>query len=80
MMLTPTRTGTFEALCAELCGLAHYAMRGGVIVEEEDAYQAWLDEQSTFADLMAAAGSDASDGTKLVLNKTAAPLDSGAAQ
>jgi heme/copper-type cytochrome/quinol oxidase subunit 2 len=32
---TPTRTGTFELLCAELCGAAHYAMRGKVVVDEE---------------------------------------------
>ena len=27
---TPTRTGTFEVLCAELCGQGHAYMRGGV--------------------------------------------------
>src|SRR5690606_237869 len=26
--LTPTRTGEFEILCAELCGIGHFAMRG----------------------------------------------------
>jgi len=51
--MTPTRTGDFDVLCAELCGLGHHAMRGRVIVEEVEAYNAWLSEQSTFADLMA---------------------------
>jgi cytochrome c oxidase subunit 2 len=46
---TPTRTGTFEILCAELCGVGHAQMRGKVIVEEEGAYQAWLEKQTTFA-------------------------------
>jgi cytochrome c oxidase subunit 2 len=78
--LTPIRTGTFEVLCAELCGVAHYAMRGAVVVDEGDDYQAWLDEQSTFADLLAAAGSDAGDETKLVLNATAEPAEPRAAQ
>ena len=78
--LTPTRTGTFDVLCAELCGLAHYAMNSKVVVEEEDDYQAWLDEQTTFADLLAAAGPDANAGTKLVLNEAAAPAEPGAAQ
>ena len=32
---TPTRTGTFEILCAELCGLGHPQMRGIVVVETE---------------------------------------------
>lgn len=48
---TPTRTGTFDVLCAELCGLAHSQMRGKVIVEEEGKYQAWLEQQQTFAEL-----------------------------
>ncbi len=46
---TPTRTGTFEILCAELCGVGHAQMRGKVIVEEQGAYQAWLEKQPTFA-------------------------------
>jgi cytochrome c oxidase subunit II len=48
---TPTRTGTFDVLCAELCGVGHPAMRGKVIVEEEGKYQAWLEKQQTFAEL-----------------------------
>ncbi|KXF79152.1 cytochrome C oxidase [Paramesorhizobium deserti] len=50
---TPTRTGTFEILCAELCGVGHPQMRGTVVVEEEADYQAWLQEQPTFSQLMA---------------------------
>ncbi len=50
---TPTRTGTFELLCAELCGSAHYAMRSKVVVDEESEYQAWLRKQKTFAQLSA---------------------------
>src|SRR6266702_32431 len=48
---TPTRTGTFEVLCAELCGAAHAQMRSKVIVEEEKEYHAWLEKQHTFAEL-----------------------------
>ena len=47
--LTPTKTGTFEILCAELCGVGHSAMRGTVIVVEPDAYQSWLSEFPKFA-------------------------------
>ncbi|MDP2620912.1 MAG: cytochrome c oxidase subunit II [Hyphomicrobiales bacterium] len=60
--LTPTRTGTFEILCAELCGVGHYAMRGVVLVDEEVDYQAWLDGQQTFEQLSAEAGNGARDG------------------
>jgi cytochrome c oxidase subunit 2 len=51
----PTRTGTFEILCAELCGVGHHVMRGRVVVVDEAAYQAWLETQQTFAQTMAAA-------------------------
>ncbi|MBB3976893.1 cytochrome c oxidase subunit 2 [Rhizobium azooxidifex] len=53
--LTPTRTGTFDVLCAELCGVGHPMMRGTVVVDTEADYQAWLAEQSTFEQLQAAA-------------------------
>jgi cytochrome c oxidase subunit 2 len=48
---TPTRTGTFDVLCAELCGVAHAQMRSTVVVEEEGKYRAWLEKQQTFAEL-----------------------------
>ncbi len=54
LWFTPTRTGTFQALCAELCGTYHAYMRGEVVVQEEGDYQAWLDDQRTFARLAAA--------------------------
>ena len=50
---TPTRTGTFEVLCAELCGTGHGFMRGIVMIDTDQDYQAWLQEQSTFAQLSA---------------------------
>ena len=49
--ITPIRTGTFDVLCAELCGAAHYQMRAKVIVDEEREYHAWLEQQKTFAEL-----------------------------
>src|SRR5204862_6793362 len=49
----PTRTATFEMLCTELCGAAHYNMRAKVVVDEESEYQAWLRKQKTFAQLSA---------------------------
>lgn len=49
--LTPTRTGTFEILCAELCGVGHAHMRGRIVVDEESDYLAWLREQQSFSQL-----------------------------
>lgn len=62
---TPTRVGKFDLLCNELCGTAHYAMRGKVKIVEEPAFQAWLGKQSTFAEVAARPGGDAAVGEKL---------------
>jgi cytochrome c oxidase subunit 2 len=72
--LTPTRTGKFDILCFELCGVGHYAMRGSVVVEEKSAFEAWLKEQPTFAQSLAAARTNAEESVDLVLNK--APTES----
>ncbi len=48
---TPTRTGKFDILCMELCGIAHYAMRGHVVVEEQEDYDAWVARQTTWSDI-----------------------------
>jgi cytochrome c oxidase subunit 2 len=67
--LTPTREGTFDILCFELCGTGHYAMRGKVVVEEESAYQAWLQAQPTFAEMLAQAGNGTEDAVDLALSE-----------
>ena len=60
--LTPTRVGRFEVLCEELCGIAHFAMRGAVIVEEQEDYDAWLASQPTYAELNARPAGNATAG------------------
>lgn len=50
---TPTRAGRYEILCEELCGIAHFAMRGRVVVDEQADFDAWLAEQPTYAQLLA---------------------------
>ena len=40
-------------MCAEYCGVGHYAMRGSVLVQDNKDYENWLKEQETFSDLMA---------------------------
>jgi cytochrome c oxidase subunit II len=62
---TPTRAGTFDLLCEELCGVAHFAMRGRIVVEEAGAFQAWLSHHSTFAQVRARAAGDAAAGKAL---------------
>ena len=48
---TPTRTGSFDILCAGFCGIGHPQMRGKVVVDTEADYRAWLQKQQTFAQL-----------------------------
>lgn len=62
---TPIRTGKFDILCEELCGIAHFAMRGKVVVEEERAFQEWLSSYPTFAQSTARVAGDAEAGRPL---------------
>jgi len=64
--LTPTRTGTFDILCFELCGIGHHEMRGTVVVEAQADFEAWLGEQTTYAESVAQAGSGADNIVNLV--------------
>ena len=49
----PNKVGEYEVLCAEYCGVGHYAMRAKVIVESEENYNNWIKEQETFSDFIA---------------------------
>lgn len=62
MWFTPTRPGTFEVLCEELCGLAHFAMRGSVVVESQESFEGWLARQPTFAQTLARPRGDPAAG------------------
>lgn len=39
---TPTETGKFDIVCAELCGWGHYKMKGQITVESRDEFDTWL--------------------------------------
>ena len=43
--ITPTRTGTYPVVCAELCGLGHGTMRSSVSVMPEAGFKKWLARQ-----------------------------------
>ncbi|MDM4766480.1 cytochrome c oxidase subunit II [Pelomonas sp. SE-A7] len=38
---TPTAPGRYEAMCAQLCGVGHAAMRGAVVVMPAEAFDSW---------------------------------------
>jgi cytochrome c oxidase subunit 2 len=45
VVFVPTVAGRYELACAELCGLAHYRMRGFFNVVSQPEFEAWLREQ-----------------------------------
>ena len=63
--LTPTKLGTYDILCEELCGIAHHAMRGKVVVDDDEQYKAWLSEQKTYAQFASMQPGDAHAGKPL---------------
>ena len=50
MWFRATRSGTYDIVCAELCGWGHYKMRGRLVVESREDFDRWLqaerDEQN----------------------------------
>ena len=43
---TPTRAGRYTVACAELCGVGHFVMSSALVVEPQQAFDAWLQAQS----------------------------------
>ena len=48
MWFKPIKTGTYEVICGQLCGLGHYSMKGSVVVDTAEDYQNWLKERTEF--------------------------------
>jgi cytochrome c oxidase subunit 2 len=47
ILVTPTRTGEFAVVCAELCGLGHATMRAKARVVTRAEFDDWIEEQRT---------------------------------
>jgi len=45
MWFRPTKAGTFEVVCGQLCGLGHYSMKGALVVDTPADYAAWIKEK-----------------------------------
>ena len=72
---TPTRTGTFEIVCAEFCGVDHSLMQGQLIIESPDAFRKWYAAEQTktvSSAPVSLAGGDAGAGKTLFTQKCAA--------
>lgn len=49
LALKPTRTGVFQGVCAEYCGLSHAFMQFPVVILEKAEFENWLTHQSEAA-------------------------------
>jgi cytochrome c oxidase subunit 2 len=45
-VVTPDEEGTFSLVCTELCGTGHATMRALVVVESQEEFDQWLEEQA----------------------------------
>ena len=42
LVITPTKLGTFDVICTELCGLGHAVMRSHAVVMQPAAFDKWI--------------------------------------
>jgi cytochrome c oxidase subunit 2 len=45
------KTGEYDLVCAEICGWGHYKMKGRLIVETQEEYDAWLVKMTAAANV-----------------------------
>ena len=45
VVATPDREGSYEVICTELCGVGHSTMRAPVVVESQEDFDQWIDDQ-----------------------------------
>jgi len=63
--LTPNRTGEWNVVCAELCGLGHSTMRQEVKVLEPAAFRAWVERHGRGQRAEGRGGGAAVDGKQV---------------
>ena len=51
----PTRTGTYDILCAEICGIGHGIMGGRIVIDSPEQHAAWVQQHSLAGGAVAAA-------------------------
>jgi cytochrome c oxidase subunit 2 len=73
---TPIKTGTDEVICGQLCGLGHYGMKGTLVVDTPQDYEAWLKERAELAGGAQSAAPSPSPGAPQPQNKPSEPAAS----
>jgi len=67
LWFVPIKTGTYEVVCAQLCGNNHSLMKATLVVESEADYQKWFDETAKLS------GATVVDGQPVAPDGSAAP-------
>ncbi|GAC1318487.1 MAG: hypothetical protein NVSMB25_07990 [Thermoleophilaceae bacterium] len=62
LRMTASRTGNFEIVCAELCGLGHSTMRQTVHIVSPQDFQAWVAKQKPGGQVPGGSGTASSGG------------------
>ncbi len=69
--ITGNKDFVYEISCDQMCGKGHYSMRGTVIVETQEEYDAWMaKQQAYYAANNAPAAAPAAEGTAAPEQKT----------
>lgn len=58
----PNKAGRYDIMCEELCGIGHFVMRGAIVIETQEEYDAWIASQPTFAETQAVAAANPAAG------------------
>jgi len=68
--ITGNKDFVYEISCDQMCGKGHYSMRGTVIVETQEEYDAWMAKQQTYYALNSAPATPAAPAA----DSSAAPV------
>jgi cytochrome c oxidase subunit 2 len=69
----PVKVGTYEIVCAQLCGLGHYGMKGTLVVDSEADYKSWLDDMEKLNAPAPAAAASPAAATLVTPGKPGSP-------
>ena len=72
VVVTPTKTGTYDIICTELCGLGHAAMRSQAVVLSAAEYRKWADQQTKGSQAASSGGGGGSTDGKAIFTSASA--------
>ena len=75
----PVKTGTYDVICAQLCGLNHYNMKAAMVVDTEADYEQWLKDMASLNNTSAEPVAPATVGGERPAVAPPAPAASGMA-